>query len=379
MKMNFEGLPATAHSIESPGVILAKARVADLVKRAHVDVNEAMKVIDELEEEITRMQMPKRFRKREKPLGNQYDIAAPMVDLSRLTADEQKCLQLHTDLRLVKNAIIQAASHGGDYASAVNRLEFVIMDIESTKTEEYDPKLPEKTMTVQLQGIDIKLDKIGPVFNPSPHGLFLGENIRVNPGESVIDVGTGSGLFAIMADRLGGKVAATEITREAVEMTKFNAILNGASVDVRKGSFFASFKDKFDVLIANLPQKLILDPNAGKESSAKHLGVHGGSSGNELLLTFLAEAKDHMHPKSRLYIQVYSLTDYQTTLREISKNYAAKPLAKREFIEDELIGSNVEAYEALNRQGVVDITHRDGHWYTHETAYELTLLPAPSI
>ena len=219
--------------------------------------------------------------------------------------------------------------------------------------------------SVQVHGVDITLENAKGVFSPSQHGLFLAENIQINPGESVIDVGTGSGIFAIMANRLGGYSSATDINGEAIELTKKNAGLNNTSIDARQGSFFADFKNKFDVLIANLPQKLIL----GKD----RLGVNGGESGNELLLSFLNEAKEHMSPGSRLYILVYSLTDYRHTLSEISKNYDATLLGKKEFIEDDLIQEDSAAYQDLNRQGVIDISSKNGHWYASESAYELKL------
>lgn len=352
--------PILSRVIESPDVIVARARVADLVARALVNADEAIRVIGELELEVAAIDMPARFS-REVAVGD-------------MNQAENKRQQLLKNLDTLKRLIPEALA-GGDTARAIGLLETVLMDIEATKSG--DPvERTETTQVFRLQGVDIALEKISLVFNPSPHGLFLGENIRVESGESVIDVGTGSGLFAILAARLGGEVSATEISREAVAMTRLNAALNDVPINVRQGPFFGGFGGNFDVLIANLPQKLMLAKREDQALDAQSMGAHGGSAGNEILLEFLSEAKDHMKPDSRLYIQVYSLTDHQATMREISKFYTARPLATREFIEDDLVQADVEGYEDLKSRGVVDMFQRDGHWYAYETAYELQLLPA---
>jgi HemK-related putative methylase len=366
--------PIMSRVIESPGAIMAKARAVELVNRAHLGLDEALEVVSELEQEVSAMRIPSRFSRTKKPSESPYMPNGLYPSLEGLTEDTYKRQQLLIHLGSLRNDLTHSR-YNSILPEILYRLEFIVMDIEATKTED-SPEQEEQNKTYHLQGEEIKLENISLVFSPSAHGLFLGENIHVNPGETVIDVGTGSGLFAILAARKGGKVTATEITREAVEMAKFNGEINNVAIDAREGSFFASFKEKFDVVIANLPQKLILEKKREEtQGNAEVFGMHGGASGNEILLSFLNEAKEHMHQDSRLYIQVYSLTDFHHTLEEIGKNYSMAPLAKREFIEDHIIGSNVEAYEELNRQGVIDISQRDGHWYTYETAYELRLLP----
>lgn len=359
--------------IENPGSIVARARATELVDRAILRRDEALNIVEELEAEVAGMVMPRRFSRIAKPSDSPYQLGTLSAGFPGLTQDEHKRQRLLTDLRSIKSTLTESL-YRNNIARLIYQLETVVRDIEAAKAEDSPEQNQASAARFHLQGVDVELEQISLVFSPSPHGLFLGENIRVNPGESVIDVGTGSGLFAIVASRLGGKAAATEISREAVEMAKYNALINNAPVDVRHGSFFADFKQKFDVLIGNLPQKLILkerrDPG---RFTTKPLGVYGGVSGNEILLDFLKEAKEHMHKDSRLYIQVYSLTDYNTTLQEIDKHYTATPLAKREFIEDEIIARDTDAYMELKNQGVIDISNRDGHWYAYETAYELKL------
>jgi release factor glutamine methyltransferase len=356
--------------IETPAVIVAKTRVSELTSRIMLEGG-ISKVMEELRAEVSNMSMPRRFSRTRIPYHKHHEAGVLNSSFVGLAEDEHKRQQLLLNLDSV-GAEIPEAILKGDIARAIYLLEAVVMDIEATKTESTEDG--EDPVIVSLQGHNIVLEKISSVFSPSPHGLFLGENIKINPGESVIDIGTGSGLFAILASKMGGRVCATEITREAVEMTKYNSAFNGVEVDVRQGSFFASFDGKFDVLIANLPQKLILKKREqNKIFDTRPLGVWGGNDGNEILLSFLEEAKKHMHQNSRLYIQVYSLTNYNRTLSRIDRDYVATELARREFIEDDIVSQNIEAYEELRKTGVIDYSSKDGHYVTYETAYELKL------
>lgn len=225
-----------------------------------------------------------------------------------------------------------------------------------------------KKYNIQGQEIELELDE--KVFTPSAHGLFLAENIRVKPNETVADVGTGSGILGILAARLGGKVYATDINPDSIDAANSNAKLNNVSIETKQGNFFADNTEKFDVIIGNLPQKLVLSAD-GLDTG--HAGIDGGDSGNKIILEFLDEAKKRMYPNSRLYILVYSLTDSDMTHKEIGKNFHVNRLGRRRFIEDQLINENPNGYTRLKEKGKVHFSKQDKHFFTYETAYELML------
>jgi methylase of polypeptide subunit release factors len=224
-----------------------------------------------------------------------------------------------------------------------------------------------------LQGIGMGLEINERIFPPSPQGSFFAEHIRVAPGETVIDVGTGSGIFGILAAKLGGKVCATDTSKDAIELSEKNARSNNVRIEFSQGSYFSDFAQKFDVIIANLPQEIV------HENYQKAIGreltesISGGADGNEKLLEFLDIAKGHMHSNSRAYIPIYTATDYMCTLRKIAENYNAKLIAfcctsTREFVED-----NIEWYLDLNKKGKIKIFKRCGKWLANEYIFELTL------
>ncbi|WP_407536170.1 50S ribosomal protein L11 methyltransferase [Cetobacterium somerae] len=90
---------------------------------------------------------------------------------------------------------------------------------------------------------------------------IMEENIK--PGNSVIDVGTGSGILMIAAEKLEATdIYGTDIDELAVEATKENLELNKISSDTAEvylGDLISVVKDKqFDVVVANILADVIL-------------------------------------------------------------------------------------------------------------------------
>jgi ribosomal protein L11 methyltransferase len=82
-------------------------------------------------------------------------------------------------------------------------------------------------------------------------------------GRRVLDVGTGSGVLAIAAARLGAhRVVAVDIDPEAVRAAAANAARNGVAIDIRAGSLEAA-PEAFDVVIANLDTATLHDLASG--------------------------------------------------------------------------------------------------------------------
>lgn len=90
---------------------------------------------------------------------------------------------------------------------------------------------------------------------------LMEENIKKD--DEVIDVGTGSGILMIAADRLGAKeIYGTDIDELAVESAKENLELNKISENkakVFKGDLISVVEDKkFDVVVANILADVLL-------------------------------------------------------------------------------------------------------------------------
>lgn len=100
-------------------------------------------------------------------------------------------------------------------------------------------------------------------------------------GKNVLDHGTGTGVLAVFAKRLGAKqVVAIDIDDKSVENAKENAALNGEEIDVRLGDTVPD--GLFDLILANIHRNILL---ANMEAYAKHM--HAGA---ELWLSGFYEA-----------------------------------------------------------------------------------------
>ncbi len=224
---------------------------------------------------------------------------------------------------------------------------------------------------IQKIKLELKINEL--IFPPSSFGIFFAKNIKINNNETVIDIGTGSGILAIISAKLGGIVFATDIDNDAVYLAKENAIKNNVNINIQKGNYFSNFDRKFDVIIANLPQDII--PYSYKKAIGKKLTktIDGRKYGNEFILKFLDLAKSYMHNNSRIYLIVSTATDYTTTIKKAIKNYNLKIIASHSEYTKEFIEDNIEWYLKLNEVGKIKIFKKNDKWMAYDYLFELTL------
>lgn len=102
------------------------------------------------------------------------------------------------------------------------------------------------------------------VLIPRPETQLLVELVKQNavPGNSVLDVGTGSGCIAITLALAGYKVTAIDVSDEALAIAKQNAEQLGADVEFVKGDIFQcsmltssskSFNVQWNAIVSNPP------------------------------------------------------------------------------------------------------------------------------
>jgi len=75
----------------------------------------------------------------------------------------------------------------------------------------------------------------------------------LEPGDSVLDLGTGSGILAIIAGKLGaGQVEAIDIDQLAVDVARANCQINQITVDCHQGELKDARQSHYDLIVANI-------------------------------------------------------------------------------------------------------------------------------
>jgi release factor glutamine methyltransferase len=97
------------------------------------------------------------------------------------------------------------------------------------------------------------------VFNPRLYltSGFMARHVRVRPDDEVLDMGTGSGIQAVVAARVARRVIAVDVNPRAVECARENVSRNRADgvVEVFQSDLFASLPagSLFDVILFTPP------------------------------------------------------------------------------------------------------------------------------
>ena len=107
------------------------------------------------------------------------------------------------------------------------------------------------------------------------HSLAIAKYITFKPGTSIMDMGCGTGVFAILSMKMGAEYAkAIDIDVWAAENAKENANKNSVSVDVLLGdASLLSENEKFDIFFANINRNILLADMQTYSNSIQEGGV----------------------------------------------------------------------------------------------------------
>ena len=141
------------------------------------------------------------------------------------------------------------------------------------------------------------------VYIPSDDTFLLAENLDIKEGQSVLEIGTGSGLVSMYASRLTDDITATDINYNALELAEENFEKNNINtIKLEFGDLFEPVKDKkFDVILFNTPylpteEEDIID-------SDLNYAFDGGSDGRKIIDRFLNEVKNHLNEGGKFFFE----------------------------------------------------------------------------
>lgn len=169
------------------------------------------------------------------------------------------------------------------------------------------------------------------VFRPHSDSLLLAEHLReaVEPGASVADVCTGSGLLAVTAACAGaGSVTAVDVSRRAVLTARVNARLNHVSVRARRGDLFAPLEgERFDLIVSNPPYVPAADDALPARGRAR--AWDAGRDGRIMLDRICAQVPARLEPGGSVLIVHSSVCDADRTLELLAEGGLAAEIVLR--------------------------------------------------
>jgi release factor glutamine methyltransferase len=156
------------------------------------------------------------------------------------------------------------------------------------------------------------------VLIPRPETELVVETVLAlpaRPGEIVVDLGTGSGAFALAlaGERPGARVVATDVSRRALRTARRNARrLGRAAVEFARGDLFEplaklGLPGGCDVIASNPPYLSAADWNdlaPGVRDYEPKRALLAGATGFEVIERIIAESPAFLKPGGRLVMEI---------------------------------------------------------------------------
>lgn len=188
------------------------------------------------------------------------------------------------------------------------------------------------THTIHYHGLRLQIaDR---VYEPAEDSYLLADAVReAAPAGRVLDVGTGTGLVALIAARTAADVTGVDVNIHAVELARYNATLNEIeNVEVMESDLFSRVEGAYDFVSFNPPY---LPVDEGDELGK---AWSGGERGREVIDRFLEDVGAHLTPAGCFLLLVSSLNDIDDVKGYAEKKgFAYQVVSRRKLDFEELV------------------------------------------
>ncbi len=142
------------------------------------------------------------------------------------------------------------------------------------------------------------------VLEPDQYSIFLEQNLKINVGDLVLDLVTGSGFHAIMMSDKARKVIGVDLNPDCVKCARRNVLLNNAEevVEIRAGNLYEAIEsnEKFNLIVAWPPQ-FPASPEK-KRNDWYGIATEGGKDGRDVIDKIILGAPDFLRKNGRIQI-----------------------------------------------------------------------------
>lgn len=163
---------------------------------------------------------------------------------------------------------------------------------------------------MKVFGLKIETEK--EIYPPREDTDLLAKNLKneVENGDEVLDVGTGTGILALIAARSGKNATGIDINKNAVRLARLNAKKNEiTNVNFLQSDLFENVGEKrFDLIVFNPPYL----PSGNTKIQVKGSEQwDGGENGREIVRNFSEEVGKCLKGKSRVLLLISSIANLQ--------------------------------------------------------------------
>ena len=174
------------------------------------------------------------------------------------------------------------------------------------------------------------------VYIPAEDSYLLADNLMIEKNQSVLEIGTGSGIVAMYASRLTDNITVTDINFDACQLAEKNFKANGIeNIEILFGNLFEPVKNrKFDVILFNTPYLPTEDDEVLDDTI--NYAFDGGLNGRKVIDLFLDEMGNHLNDGGIVQLIQSSLSGNDETLARLDELGFIAEIAEKEhfFFED---------------------------------------------
>lgn len=219
------------------------------------------------------------------------------------------------------------------------------------------------------------------VFAPTHTSRIIAEALEIDPTDTVIDVGCGSGVLSFVAARLGAaRVIGCDISEEAIDVARRNSLRLGLAdrVEFRVGSLLEPCRDvRADVIIGDVSG---IPDEIAAVSGWFPDGRAGGPTGAELPAAMLESLRetDCLAPGGRLYLPTGTIQAEHRILEVARRIFGAanlQALLSREFPLPDVVAQS-KAVAQMMRDGILDLHERGSRLLWRLQVWRCVMAPA---